>query len=81
MIFIYGTGPVHVSQVGMGTFFTLRTLETFHDSFQHIVPYKVMGGLWDQSHVLLQDMYGASPIKYMGLQNKEIQKTSTKAFN
>ena len=77
----------------MGTFFTLRTLETFYGSFQACspiqgygrpmgpVPYLSLMYVWDRSHVLLQDMYGTGPIKYMGLQNKEIHKTSTKAFN
>ena len=74
----------------MGTYFSLQSLETFHDPFQECspikgygkpmgpVPYLSLMYVWDRSHVFLQDMYGAGPV---GLQNKEIHKTSTKAFN
>ena len=77
----------------MGTYFSLQSLETFHDPIQECspiqgygkpmgpVPYLSLMYVWDRSHVLLHDPYGTGPIKYMGLQNKEIQKTRTKAFN
>ena len=77
----------------MGTYFSLQSLETFHDPFQECspikgygkpmgpVPYLSLMYVWDRSHILLQDMYGAGPIKYMGLQNKEIKKTSITTFN
>ena len=86
---------MNVSQVCMGPVpwepvFNLQTLETFHDTFRPIqdtgrpmgpVPYLSLMLVWDQSHVLLHAPYGTGPIKYMGLQNKEIQNTSMTTFN
>ena len=53
--YIYGTGPMHVSQVCMGPVpwepvFNLQTLETFHDTFQ--------------SHTRYWEAYGTSPIPF-----------------
>ena len=45
------------------------------------VPYLSLMLELDQFHVLLHDPYGTSPIKYMGLQNKQTHKTSMTTLN
>ena len=70
-----------------------ETSQIFHDTFQArgpiqgsgrpmgLVPYMSLMHVWDQSHVLLKDYCGTGPIKYRGLQNKQIHKTSMTTLN
>ena len=46
-----------------------------------MVSYMSLMHVWDQSHVLLKDYCGTGPIKYRGLQNKQIHKTSMTTLN
>ena len=53
----YGTGPIYCSHPPSGPLpYIILTL------FMHEVPIKVLGGLWDQSHMCVSFMYGTSPM-------------------
>ena len=45
------------------------------------VPYMCLIHVWDQSHVLMQETYGTSPIQYMGVKENGNPKFSMTTFN